>query len=109
MTLISFFRTFYLVIDGGVFYSHEYIPLFRQIYVPLSIYGGYYTSHEEKIYRGNHMVQPLSPPSHCWPAPVRRLPEPVGSTTAVDQFISVEIPEQGHWMNDTGREDTSTV
>ena len=55
------------------------------------------------------MVQPLSPPSHCWPAPVRRLPEPVGSTTAVDQFISVEIPEKGHWMNDTGREDTSTV
>ena len=88
------------MIDGGVFYAHEYVIRYfiHQIFVPLSIFGEYYSVNSEKIYRGNKPVQPLSPSPYCRPEPVRSVSEPVGSSTAKTKYISIEIPEKGHEM-----------
>lgn len=90
------------MIDGGVFHTYEYISSHYRhlVSVPHAIFGVYYYGQDEKIYQGNKTVKPLSPSPYCWPAPIRRLPEPVGSTTALKNSITVEIPENGHKIAD---------
>lgn len=88
------------MIDGGLFYSYEYITstFVHPIFVPLSIFGPFYLNNMERLYRGRLPVQPLVRSPYCRQEPIRDLPEPIGGTTTVDKFISVEIPERGHKM-----------
>ena len=89
------------MIDGGFFYTREYITpeAMYDVFVPSAIFGQYYSSKKEKVYRGNRTVQPISPSPYCSPAHRRPLPEPVGSSGTLREGISVEIPERGHRLN----------
>lgn len=104
-------RTFYLMIDGNVFNTYEYISshYLHQISVPHSIFGPYYYNQDEKIYKGNTTVQPLSPSPYCWPIPHRRLPEQVGSTSALKRSITIEIPERGHEITDLEHKESTVI
>ena len=110
------FKTFYLVIDGGIFYALERIQIaaYHRTFVPLAMFGEYYTDLDEKLYRGNKTEQPLTPSPYCRPAQFRPRPQPVERSAVIEKFAFAEIPERGHLLDvkddaTTLEEDTITV
>lgn len=99
------------MIDGNIFNTYEYISSQsrHKISVPFSIFGAYYYDQDEKIYQGNKTVRPLSPSPYCWPTPIRRLPDQVGSTSALKRSITIEIPKRGHEIGDLEYKESTVI
>lgn len=100
-------RTVYLVIDGGFFYAYDYlIPNSRhRTYVPMSIFGEYYITEEEKLYQGNRPIQRIDPSPYCNRMKIfqRLKPMPPDLSSRAESVMMkgkfVEIPETGHYLS----------
>lgn len=108
-TIFTLCRKFYIVVDGGTFYSYEtFHEREYRVYAPLAVFGEYYFFRAESVKKKRRSIQP-SP--YCSPRSSRPLPTPMYGDGLLYQkdrrrIFTVDIPTSGHRVINAS--DTST-